>query len=156
MRRRARALWMAGALGVGGVSGCAAGATNTPLPPDPPVLRVEMGDYSFGFRRPVPAGRVVFDVGNAGRRDHELVVVELPADMAGGIDAQLHSAERRAFPTVVALTARPPGGKGTFALDLAPGRYAMLCMLKDPGTAEEHALRGMNAEFRVERSGPKP
>ncbi|HUP70591.1 MAG TPA: hypothetical protein VM142_12375 [Acidimicrobiales bacterium] len=108
-----------------------------------------MTDYAFTYRQPEHAGRSVFRATNAGRVDHELVIVRLPEDLPLTIDQQLHSPDRRPFPTVVALVARRPGTTGTFALDLGPGRYAMLCLLREPGSDQEHALRGMNSEFRV-------
>ena len=128
---------------------CAARSAAAPLPPDPPAVTVDMREYAFSPVKPLPAGRVVVTARNVGSVDHELVVVELPDDLAGTIADQLRSPDRRAIPTVVALTARPPGSASKFALDLAPGRYALLCLLKEPGAEAEHALEGMSAELRV-------
>lgn len=129
-----------------------AGVSCTPqtrtCPPAAPVVDVTMREYRYDDPEAVPGGRVLFRVRNAGALDHELVVVALPPDLEESIDEQLRSSNRRAFPTLVHLTRRTPGRRGAFALDLASGRYAMICFLRDPD-GKQHAVQGMSAEFRV-------
>jgi len=108
-----------------------------------------MTEYAFSYRPPPHSGRLVLRATNSGRLDHEMVVVKVPDDLARTIDQQLHSDQRLPLPTVVALVNRHPGTTSSFALDLAPGRYAMLCLVREPGDPQEHALKGMNSEFRV-------
>jgi hypothetical protein len=106
-----------------------------------------MREYRFDHPPQVAPGRVVFTVRNAGALRHELVLLALPEDFPP-IDQQLHSDERRAVDTLAALHDRDPGTRDTFAADLAPGRYAFVCFIRDPdGVA--HALKGMNSELRV-------
>jgi hypothetical protein len=64
------------------------------------------------------------------------------------IDQQLRSGNRLVVPTVARLSPRGPGRWGTFAVDLPPGRYAMVCFVKDPDGGQ-HAQKGMSAEFRI-------
>jgi hypothetical protein len=42
----------------------------------------------------------------------------------------------------------PPGGNGAVAVDLGPGRYALICFLTDDD-GQSHALKGMATEFRI-------
>ena len=132
------------ALFLGGLL-AACGAT---YPGQPATLDVTMTDYHFTTPSTVPAGRVVFDVVNRGAHLHELVLVPLPADFPP-LNQQLHSNTRRALPTVAVLPQLAPGGIGTFAVDLAGGRYGIISFVQgSDGTVD--ALRGMNAEIRAQ------
>ena len=55
----------------------------------------------------------------------------LPEDVPSIVD-QLRSADRRGVPTFAQLPARSPGSNDTFAVDLTPGRYALVCFLPTP------------------------
>jgi len=107
-----------------------------------------MADYRFTVPPSVSSGRTVFRARNAGRLDHELVLVVLPEDFPISIDAQLNSDKRTAFATRAYLPSRPSGASGTFATDLGHGRYALICFVRD-ADGKEHARKGMSAEFRV-------
>lgn len=122
------------------------------LPPPPVIVRVNMNEFGFHYDRKIPAGRVLFQVRNTGRLKHELVLLRLPDDFPP-IDVQLHSKQRRPVPTLALLPARSPGQIGTFAADLTPGRYAMLCGVLDDPDPVPHALKGMNSEFVVRSTG---
>jgi len=128
-------------------TGCQAAGPPS-LPGRAALVDVAMHDYNFTSPPVVPRGRVVFRAANAGRVQHELVLVSLPADFPLTIDAQLHSEQRRAFPPVGLLPPRAPGRSGAFAVDVSPGRYAMICFVRDPD-GRQHSLKGMSAEFRV-------
>ena len=107
-----------------------------------------MVDYRFEAPATVAVGRVAFDVVNDGRHPHELVLVPLPANFPP-LNQQLHSNTRRALPTVAVLPQLSPGGTGTFAVDLAAGRYGIISFVQgSDGTVD--ALRGMNAEIRAQ------
>lgn len=118
-----------------------------PPPRRPRLLKVSMREYAFDHVPVVPAGRVVVLAENNGQLAHELVMVLLPDDVPP-IDQQLRSGQRRAVASIAALHGRPPGRQGTFAVDLAPGRYAFICFLVDPDGAQ-HARKGMSSELRV-------
>lgn len=119
-------------------------------PPRPAVIVVKMTEYRFQHPAVLSSGRTVFRVINEGHLKHELVMLKLPDDFPP-INVQLHSSVRRPIPTLFFEPARQPGAAGTFAVDLVPGRYAMLCSVHDPGDPDDitHALKGMNSEFRV-------
>lgn len=102
-----------------------------------------MRDHTFDVEPepPVPAGRAVFRAHNRGDVAHELVVVDVPDSPAseGGSQVVL---------TLGVVNARPPGQGGSVAVDLAPGRYALVCLLRnDDGVA--HSDLGMVARFEV-------
>ncbi len=128
------------------VPACA--STSGALPPTPPVVDVAMDEYRFRYDPSVPAGRVVFEALNAGKLEHELLLVAIPKDFKLTIAEQLRSPTKVAFATKAILPGRPPGVRGELAVDLAPGRYGLLCFIRDPdGT--NHARKGMSAEFSV-------
>lgn len=108
-----------------------------------------MSEYRFDLKPVSTPGRIVFDVRNTGRLEHELVLISVPDDVPP-IDRQLRSEKRLVVPTVARLAPRGPGRRGTFAVDLEPGRYALVCFVKDAAGAQ-HAQKGMSAEFRIKR-----
>jgi uncharacterized cupredoxin-like copper-binding protein len=125
----------------------ACGKTDAPLPSSPPLVGVTMREYGFDHRPSLPRGRVVLRVRNAGRLRHEMTLERLPEDFPP-IDEQLRSKTRRAVATLAYLHPLGPGASDAIAVDLGPGRYAMVCFIEGrDGTA--HALKGMNSEFRV-------
>ncbi len=122
-------------------------SSSAPLPPAPPTVTVTMRDYRFETPGQVPRGRVVFRVENEGTMNHALTLVSLPEDYPP-IDEQLRSDVRRGAPTIARVPSWPPGHGSTFAVDLAPGRYAMVCFVTDPDGVI-HGRKGMSAEVRV-------
>ena len=118
-----------------------------PLPPPPGQVQVVMRDFRYDYDKAVPGGRVVFRVRNEGSVEHSLTLINLPEDYPP-IDEQLRGEVRRGAPTIALIPSRPPGGGGTFAVDLVPGRYAFVCFVAD-ADGVLHALKGMNSEFRI-------
>jgi hypothetical protein len=118
-----------------------------PLPPAPVELRLELDEYSFELSGTPEPGRVVVEVDNVGALDHEVVLVILPEDVPPILE-QLRSEQRRTVATLAYLPPRAPGERGSFALDLEPGRYAFLCFVQDDD-GPSHALKGMALELRV-------
>ncbi len=126
------------------LSACGGGAA---LPRSATIINVGMTEYHFAVRSSAPAGRAVFRVFNAGRLDHNLTLEQLPSDFPP-INAQLHSSTRRGAPAVALMPSLRPGQSDTFAVDLTPGRYAILSSVKGRDGVVD-ALKGMNAEIRV-------
>lgn len=124
---------------------CASGGA--PLPGRPAVAEVAMREYRFDHGA-IPRGRVVFRVRNAGRLFHRLSLIPLPPDLPP-IQEQLRGNQRAVVFTQADVPDTPPGGTGTFAVDLSPGRYALVCFIVEPNGAS-HALQGMASEFRIE------
>lgn len=98
-------------------------------------------------RLQIPAGRVVFHRVNRSRLAHDLSLVGMPEDMPP-IHDQLKGSDRRIVSGVASLPSHPPGSRDTFAVDLAPGRYGLVCWERD-GTGVAHAHMGMAVELRV-------
>lgn len=119
------------------------------FPPRPQIVSVTMKEYGFVYEPPAASGRIVFNLENTGRLDHEAVLIAL-GDEIPPIDQQLRSGERLVVPTVARPLRRTPGAFGSFAVDLPPGRYAMVCFVQD-GDGGQHAQKGMSAEFRITR-----
>lgn len=106
-----------------------------------------MHEYRFEVERPVPDGRVVLDVRNAGGVDHEMTLVKLPEDFPPIAD-QARGGPARNAPTVASLRRRP-GAVTTLAVDLSEGRYGVVCFVVDPDGVQ-HYRKGMAAEFTVD------
>lgn len=119
-----------------------------PLPPAPPEVVVTMDEFSFEHQSTIPAGRVVFRAVNVGELGHRLSVLPIDDDVPP-IKEQLRGSERRSAEPLGGLSARPPGGAGSFAVDLRPGqRYALVCFIVEPD-GRSHAQLGMASEFRA-------
>lgn len=124
------------------------GGPASPLPAGPAVAEVTMDEYAFHLEGGVPPGRVVFHVRNAGEQEHELILTPLPEDFPP-VQEQLAGRTRRAVQTMFIVQPRSPGEDTRFAVDLTPGRYAMVCFVTDPD-GRTHADKGMSAEFQVQ------
>lgn len=119
-----------------------------PLPPDPPTVEIEIVEHDLVYERPVPAGRVVFRVVNAGERVHRLALVPLPDDVPP-IQEQLEGDTRRHVQQLARIGDLQPGETDSFAVDLAEGqRYALVDYSQAPdGTM--HARLGVAGEFHA-------
>lgn len=106
-----------------------------------------MTEYDFEHAATVPPGRVVVVAQNGGALEHSMTVVRLPPSFPP-ILRQLRSNRRRPVETLAQLPARPPGAQGTFAVDLEPGRYALVCFVED-ADGRQHAIKGMASELLV-------
>lgn len=129
------------------LAGSCGGGQDAPLPPSPQVVEVKMREYAFDYDRSIGPGRTVFRVHNTGRRRHDLVLIPLPQDLPP-IDVQLRSKTRRVVAPLGRVRPLRPDASGTFAADLAPGRYGMVSFVTD-ATGTTDADKGMNTEFRV-------
>ncbi|NUP52002.1 MAG: hypothetical protein HOW97_32480 [Catenulispora sp.] len=102
------------------------------------------GGSGYGFGRmgmtvspqTVPAGTVTLDVMNTGMRDHEVLVLPLAAGQAIGqrtvgaddrIDESTSLGEVSATCAAGAGDGLKPGAVGWTTLNLAPGRYELVC-----------------------------
>lgn len=126
-------------------AGCALPGTEPA--PGPPVVQVTMDEYAFAHEGEPRPGRVVFRAHNTGDEDHEIVMALIPEGVPPILE-QLRGTERTTVATLAQLPAREPDEEGTFAVDLARGRYAFLCFIED-GEGTPHALRGMAWEFEI-------
>lgn len=109
-----------------------------------------MRDYRYDHTPSVTRGRVVLRVRNAGRDRHDLTLVGLPDGSPRAADL-FRGDTPRTFATIANLHDLRPGTGDAFAVDLAPGRYAMLCFVKDRRGVFHAEGKGMASEFRVVR-----
>jgi uncharacterized cupredoxin-like copper-binding protein len=91
----------------------------------------------------VPAGTITFDVTNAGTVEHEFVVIatDLAVDQLPVKDGVVDETQLQVLGEIEGVQ---PGLSGSLTLDLAPGRYVIICNL--PG----HYLAGMRTELTVQ------
>ncbi|HET6578722.1 MAG TPA: hypothetical protein VFG66_10380 [Gemmatimonadales bacterium] len=120
-----------------------------PLPP--PDLTVTLRDYGFVFSRPPARGRHLIAVTNAGSQTHEFILSRLaPGKTVEDFIAWMNTPHG---PPPV----RPAGGTTNLApgstmeirVDLAPGRYSVVCRVRDARDGRTHDLHGMRTEFAV-------
>lgn len=109
--------------------------------------------YDYGFRssRPIDAhtGRVL--VRNEGKQVHELELARLaPGKTAHDIAVWV---EKMAGPPPAhflgGVSPIAPGQENELSLDLAPGRYALLCFVPDAKDGKPHIAHGMVHELEV-------
>lgn len=113
-------------------------------------MKVEIVENAVAVAEPVPAGRIVFRVTNAGARPHQLTLVRLAED-SPPIDELLRSADgHHNPPDVLARVADiAPGQTGMVAAELADGaRYALVDLSQAPD-GRLYARLGATAEFRA-------
>lgn len=134
---------------VGGATAVAALGRSRPALHGPEVIDITMRDYHFDYRPPAHAGRVVFQVRNAGHKDHRVGIYLLPKDLPP-IDVQLRGSDRKSVEKIADPFPRHPGETQRFAVDLVPGqRYALLSFLRAGKNTKTDAELGMNSEFQV-------
>lgn len=135
---------------------CSPVESDEPLPPSAPSVKVRLVEYEVIYDEPVPAGRVVFRVENAGKRVHRLALLQLPDDFPP-LQEELANDTPRSVSSFARVPDLEPGETGMFAVDLAAGqRYAMVDYSEAPdGTS--HARLGLADEFRAgEQPSPGP
>lgn len=116
------------------------------LPGQPYRLNVVITDDHFLYLRPIPPGRVVFDIYNAGTRPHGLVLFPEDPD-APPIDVQLRGSTRRIIHVIAQVFPLQPGLRGRFAVDLFPGtRYAFMSKVIRPDKIPDF-LKGLATDF---------
>ncbi|MFN2506289.1 MAG: hypothetical protein ABR540_19090 [Acidimicrobiales bacterium] len=119
--------------------------SETSFPKPPAQATIKMEEFRFEASG-LGEGRTLVTLENAGRLQHQLTLITLAKDVPP-LAEQLRSEKRRGAPTVVLLL-RPPGTTTRFAVDLAPGRYGLVCLLTGPD-GEQHGLKGMTYDFTV-------
>lgn len=127
------------------------GSPDEALARQPSKVTVKMVEYRFVYGNRVAAGRVVFEVANAGRSPHRLSLFAV-ADDAPPIDVQVRALEGLQLAPLVEMPVLQPGEQGSFAADLKPGlRYTMVSLWPS-SEGKLDALLGMATEFRTARS----
>ena len=117
-----------------------------PTPPPPPAsVTIHANDFSFDAPMEIPTGVTTFHLVNDGPGLHHALFVRLDSGTTVA-DLLLSLKTRRALPARVKYVGGPtvpdPGKESVATLDLAPGNYAIICILDVPGRVP-HYMRGM-------------
>lgn len=138
-------------------------------PTEPPGLTadvdVTMQEFAFvGLEEPVPAGRQIWKVTNAGQQPHLMTLGPLPdgttqARFMDDLGAAMTDPSAADAPDPGSMLAGLPTASGSstlsvgqslyLALDLAPGTYGAVCFFPDRQTGAPHLLMGMAQIFTV-------
>jgi uncharacterized cupredoxin-like copper-binding protein len=107
-----------------------------------PTLQVQLREMAIAVNaRSVPAGKVTFSVTNAGRVDHELVIMRAPASGRLRL-AHFKASEETSVGEVHEIA---PGKTGRETFTLRPGTYFLICNIAG------HFQLGMVTELKVLR-----
>lgn len=138
------------------VAGCSGGSASPSTPPSPIGAATAAVDVTLQEWAVVPAsasvaaGEVSFNAKNAGPKNtHEMVVVKtdlapdaLPTQADGSIDE-----EGAGVTAIGEVEDVPVGGSKSVTLDLAAGKYVLICNIVDG--SEVHYKLGMRTAFEV-------
>lgn len=150
---RFRARCWAGLVAAAMALGSCQASSGKALPAGPAVITVTMTEFGYKIDRPVPPGRVIFRMVNAGHLVHEPNLFPL-TDEVPPIDQQVRGDNRIVLAPFAGVPARQPGQVGAFAVDLEAGqRYAFVCFARTPD-GQSHAKLGMAIEFRPPKKAP--
>jgi uncharacterized cupredoxin-like copper-binding protein len=115
-------------------------------------IGITADEYSFdGTPRRLSAGEHRFQLLNTGDEPHEMVIVRLK-DGVSSVDEVLVLPEEEAMTKVeiVGQAQVEPGRKSEkLTVNLAAGRYALLCFIPTGDGGPPHFEQGMKAEFVV-------
>jgi hypothetical protein len=124
------------------------------IPAGADVVEMELRDFAFGVdveSDAVKSGDFALHVTNIGSQQHEVVLVELPAE--GTIEELLQDDSFQPEPIIVKFPYSPTDESNTvLPAPLTAGRYGFVCFLPDTSDPEgtPHAFKGMVQEFTVE------
>lgn len=123
-----------------------------PTAPEPTAdLTVSLTDYDFAFSAPLTAGRRMIRVSNDGQQPHEIVLARLDsAATAPQLVAWIRGGLRGRPPAYPAggTVAIQPGSHAFIDANLAPGTYAVLCLIPAPD-GREHVDHGMIKQITI-------
>jgi hypothetical protein len=138
-------------LGARPVSGRGGEATGDIVAVPAPDATMELSDYAFTFSAPITAGRRVIRVTNVASQVHEVFVARLApgksgADVLAWIEKMDGPPPGMPMGGTVGLS---KGESNDLLLDLAPGKYVLLCFVPDAKDRKPHVAHGMVKEFEV-------
>jgi uncharacterized cupredoxin-like copper-binding protein len=114
-------------------------------------ITMSLRDYSFVLSGTAAPGRRVIEVRNDGAQTHEVELVQLAPGKS--VHDVLAWVEKPAGPPpglpLGGVSPLSRGGVASFEVDLAPGRYGLICFLPDTKDGKAHHEHGMIQEFEV-------
>ena len=123
------------------------------------TVRVEAVDYAFeNMPQKVPAGITTFHFSNEGEELHEMLTLRLVDEAISAGDLKSLPEEAQDAVEYLGSAFAEPGDADADSRNLAPGRYALVCLLPVGSTGRgapdpegpSHFDRGMWAELTVE------
>ena len=116
-------------------------------------VTVTLADYGFTVDKPLTVGRHEVKVVNTAAQTHEVVLMELMpgktiADMEKWIDKDMMKGAPPGRP-IGGMSNLDKGRTGSFAVDLHPGHYGMICFVPDAKDGKPHSMHGMTKELTV-------
>ena len=116
------------------------------------TVSMSMLEFAFDLSAPITGGPQVIEATNVGAQEHEFIVVQLQTGAT--IEEFLEAVESPTGPPpgqfLGGLQAVSPGGRGFITLDLAPGRYTLVCGIPDEATGAPHFALGMLHQFTIQ------
>jgi hypothetical protein len=150
----------AAALGLGVLlaSGCASSDPQVEPAPTPNVVTIAATDYAYDAPAEIPAGVTTFRLETSGQAMHHAIIVQL--DSGKTFDDLMAAFAQPGPPPAWAVpvggpNAPAPGGSSNATIDLAPGDYAIICMVDLPGGVP-HIAHGMSRPLRVVAAAEGP
>ena len=116
-----------------------------------PAATLTLFDYGFRSTPAIRATTRAIRVANRGKQPHELVIARLDSAKSAADFARWADGMKGPPPGqfLGGVSPMAPGETNDLALDLAPGRYALLCFLPDAGDGKPHVAHGMVREITV-------
>ncbi len=103
------------------------------------TVNIALDEFTVEPDRPsVQSGKVALVAANVGKEIHELYVIRVRGDGSLEVAGEIENIA--------------PGESGSMALDLAPGKYQLACMIVpgEAGSTADHYKEGMHTEFTVQ------
>lgn len=113
-------------------------------------VTVTMKDYAWDFSTPLTAGKHTLKVVNAPGQPHQFILAKLrPGKTAMQVAAFSEKPSGEPPFTGMWGTVAQATGDNYLTVDLAPGRYAVICFLPDGKDGKAHLEHGMITEIEV-------
>jgi hypothetical protein len=119
-----------------------------------PTGDVEMvlTDYAFGLSAPITADAHAIHVTNQADQPHEVVLLRLAEGATGMSFPEWAEGGMKGPPPATLIggvSAIAKGVTASFPVDLAPGKYALICFVPDALDGKPHFAHGMVQEFTI-------
>lgn len=115
-------------------------------PTPTPTVAVRLVDHAFVTDDTWPSGRIRVAITNDGTQDHILNLMRMKGDQT--LTEYLDKPGRSE--RIGGISRLGPGQVVQLELNLEPGRYVALCLIRDPGTGRMHLELGMARIITVE------
>jgi uncharacterized cupredoxin-like copper-binding protein len=118
-----------------------------------PVVTVRASEFAFAAPKSIVAGQTTFRLVNDGKELHHVTILKLEQGKTmQDLQAALKDPSAAPPAWLVAVggpNAAAPGATIEATLDLAAGKYVLLCMIPSPGEQMPHAAKGMMLPISV-------